>query len=164
MKLRVVLLAFLIALLQIGMHAAGASWVVPNLTLIFVVWYAPKLEYITMTLLIVFISMILEVGSILPTGLLMLGLFLVMLAAKLVFRDGRDASKWSFQLALIIAATVLFNIVFYATLPASLVASHLGYVGVRIFLEVLYNSSILLLVMGLSDKRTQTHLQYRLPQ
>lgn len=164
MKPRVIFFATLVSLLQVSLHAAGASWVVPNLSLIFVVWYAPKLDYIAMTLIIVLMSAILETGSVLPTGLILLGLFLVLLAAKLVFREGRDANKWSFQLALVAAATIIFNVVFYVTLPPEILTSRLGSVSLRIMLEVLYNSGILLLIVGLSDRRQQVHPHYRLPQ
>ncbi len=164
MKPRIAILAVLISLLQVGLHAAGSSWVIPNLALIFVVWYAPKLEYISMTLLIVMMGVILEVGSVLPTGLILLGLFLVMLASRLVFRDGRDANKWSFKLALIVSATIIFNIVLYATLPTEILTTQIGSAIVRIAVELLYNSSILLLIVGLSDRRQQTHPHYRLPQ
>ena len=116
-----------------------------------------------MTLLIVLMGAILEVGSVLPTGLTLLGLFLVMLASKLVFREGRDANKWSFQLALIMSATIIFNIFLYATLPAEVLAVQIGHAAVRIGVELLYNSSILLLIVGLSDRRQQTHPHYRLP-
>lgn len=163
MRPRIAVLAILISLLQVGLHAVGSSWVIPNLALIFVVWYAPKLEYISMTLLIVMMGAILEVGSVLPTGLTLLGLFLVMLASKLVFREGRDANKWSFQLALIISATIIFNIVLYATLPAEVLTTQIGNAAVRICVELLYNSGILLLIVGLSDRRQQTHPHYRLP-
>lgn len=164
MRPRVVLFALLVSLLQVALHASGLTWVIPNLALLFVVWYAPKLEYVPMTFLIILMSAILETGSVLPTGLMMLGLFLVMLASKLVFREGRDANKWSFQLALVVAATIIFNIVVYASLPAGILASQLGQMGLRIALEVLYNSSILLLIVGLSDRRQPTHPHFRLPQ
>jgi len=160
---RIAVLAILISLLQVGLHAAGSSWVIPNLALIFVVWYAPKLDYVSMTLLIVLMGAILEVGSVLPTGLTLLGLFLVMLASKLVFREGRDANKWSFQLALIASATIIFNIILYVTFPAEVLTVQIGHAAVRIGVELLYNSSILLLIVGLSDRRQQTHPHYRLP-
>lgn len=163
MRPRIAVLAILISLLQVGLHAAGSSWVIPNLALIFVVWYAPKLDYVSMTLLIVLMGAILEVGSVLPTGLTLLGLFLVMLASKLVFREGRDANKWSFQLALIASATIIFNIILYVTFPAEVLTVQIGHAAVRIGVELLYNSSILLLIVGLSDRRQQTHPHYRLP-
>jgi hypothetical protein len=74
-KPRVVLFALLVSLLQVALHASGLTWVIPNLALLFVVWYAPKLEYVPMTFLIILMSAILETGSVLPTGLMMLGLF-----------------------------------------------------------------------------------------
>lgn len=163
MRPRIAVLAILISLLQVGLHAAGSNWVIPNLALIFVVWYAPKLDYVSMTLLIVLMGAILEVGSVLPTGLTLLGLFLVMLASKLVFREGRDANKWSFQLALIASATIIFNIILYVTFPAEVLTVQIGHAAVRIGVELLYNSSILLLIVGLSDRRQQTHPHYRLP-
>ena len=73
------------------------------------------------------------------------------------------ASRWTFQLALLVVATVLINILGYATLPSGTIAQDLGYVGFRIALELLYNCSILLIVVGLSGKPSQHDLYYRMP-
>jgi len=64
---------------------------------------------------------------------------------------------------LIISATIIFNIVLYATLPAEVLTAQIGNAAVRICVELLYNSGILLLIVGLSDRRQQTHPHYRLP-
>lgn len=164
MRPRIILLAILVALLQIVMHAVDIGWVIPNLVLVYVVWYAPKLEYIPMTLLVIVLSAVLELGSLLPTGLVTLSLFLVMLASKLVFRGNYDTNKWTFQLVLIAIATVLMNLISYATLPVELMVGRLGYVSGQILLEVLYNGIILLLVVGLSERRVQGQSDYRLPR
>lgn len=164
MRPRIILLAILVALLQIMMHAVDIGWVIPNLVLVYVVWYAPKLEYIPMTLLVIVLSAVLELGSLLPTGLVTLSLFLVMLASKLVFRGNYDTNKWTFQLVLIAIATVLMNLISYATLPVELMVGRLGYVSGQILLEVLYNGIILLLVVGLSERRVQGQSDYRLPR
>lgn len=164
MNLRVVLVALLACLMQVTLHAGGSSWVIPNFALIFVVWYTPKLDYVAMTMLVVMMSVVLEIGSVLPTGLMLLGLFLVMLASKLVFRDGRDAHKWSFQISLVAVATVIFSGMLYALLPVEALNGELGRISLRIVLELLYNIGILLLIIGLSDRRQQAHSHYRLPQ
>jgi hypothetical protein len=163
MKARVIVLSILVALAQISLHSANGLWVIPNLALIFVVWYAPKYSFLSMTTTIIIMGVILEISSVMPTGLELLGLFLVLLAAKFVIREGRLASKWTFQLALLAVATVLINILGYATLPSGTIAQDLGYVGLRIALELLYNCSILLIVVGLSGKPSQRDLYYRMP-
>lgn len=163
-RARIIILAIIIGLVQISLHAMDTNWVIPNLVLIFVVWFAPKLDYLPMTMLVILLSVLVEMGSLLPVGIITLSLFLVMLASKLVFRGSYDTDKWTFQLALVAVATVVFNLIFYATLPGEAMIGRLGYAGIRILLEVLYNSVILLLVVGLSDRRIQTHQHYRLPQ
>jgi cell shape-determining protein MreD len=163
MKLRTVLLAIIVALLQVSMHAIGGEWVIPNLVLIFVVWNAPKYSLTSMTGIILLMGIILEVASIMPTGLEIMELFLVLLVLRYVIHSGQANNKWTFQIAILTIVTILTNILAYATLPAGTIAQDIGYVVLRIALELLYNCSILLIVMAFSSRYDSRDQYYHLP-
>ena len=116
-----------------------------------------------MTVLIVLMGIILEIASLMPAGLDIMGLFLVLLVSKYVIDAGRLASKWTFQFSLLATATIMVNIFAYASMSAGAIAQDIGYAILRIVLELLYNSIILLVVIVLSDRAFDRGLHVRLP-
>jgi hypothetical protein len=110
-------------------------------------------------------GIILESNSLLPFGTQLLGLLVFVLAAKLILQEETE-SRLGFQVALVVAATMISVAISAASLPFSDIAQFWTTILFQGALESLYNGIIIVLLAGLTNGRSRRGDQqrrYRLP-
>lgn len=160
-----IFLALVTALLQTALHGLGANVVIPNLPLVLIVWIAPRVSAARLSAIAVTMGIILESNSLLPFGTQLLGLLVFVLAAKLILQEETE-SRLGFQVALLVAATMISVAISAASLPFSDIAQFWTTILFQGALESLYNGIIIVLLAGLTNGRSRRGDQqrrYRLP-
>lgn len=126
--------------------------VIPDLALAWLIWSSWRLSAIEALGQAAGLGLLLDLASGTDFGL-RIAFFMAFTLALLVIRQlGADVETWSFGLALMVAATILHNLVIMATVVTAHVSIPLAYVGRITVLQCLLNAAILALLRPLASR------------
>ena len=139
------LITLLVVWLQLAtLPAVRPLGVVPNLALVVVILLAIRMPVVTGLTMAVVIGWLLDVGAGSDYGLRLTFYSMMLILAVFLRQLGSDLENVSLQASLVVAGTVLLNLAILVNLAFQHATLPLGYVGLKLFTEVILNLALLL--------------------
>ncbi len=128
----------------------GPYGIVPNLALVVVVVLAARQPLTSSLAMTVAIGWLLDVGSGSDYGLRTAFYVLLALVTTSLRQFGSDLDHFSLMASVVAATTVMFNLAILANLALTHTSLPLGYIGLRIGIEIILNILLLLPLRSLA--------------
>lgn len=159
-----ILVGLLIGVVQICLRGLGPDNVIPNIALVLVVFLSARLDLSYLGTVALAAGVVLEISSAAPVGTQLLGLFLVVLVAKLLLRSSDEESRHWYLLILLIGSTIGYSLVQGLSISFAEVRAHWGVLISHIAVESLYNGILYGCCALLGARRKVSQKSYRLPR
>lgn len=150
---KAIILVAAVVWLQLALLPVLGPWgVVPNLALVVVILVATRMPVTTSLILAVAIGWLLDVGSGSDFGLRTAFYPLLALITASLRQFGSDLENLSLLASVVVAATILFNLMILTNLALIRTSLPLGYIAVHVAIEVALNLLLLVPLRSLSRR------------
>ncbi len=151
--IRSILIVIAVVWLQLAFLPVVGPWgVVPNLALVAVILMATRLPLSSTLMMAVAIGLLLDIGSGSDFGLRTAFYPLLALITASLRQYGSDLDNLSLLSSVVVAATVLFNLVILTNLALARASLPLRYIGIHVLVEAGLNLLLLLPLRSMSKR------------